>query len=116
MAEPKVLTAIRSVPTKTSQLTNDSNYLTEATALSATFTLGTNWSGSAAPYTQAVTVSGILESDVPILDIITTTSGYEDEEKAWSNIFKALTSADTITFYAKNKTTTSVTVQAKVIR
>lgn len=81
-----------------------------------TFTLGTSWSGSSAPYTQAVTVSGILATDTPILDLVTTTSGYEDEETAWGNVFKAVTSANTITFYAKDATTTSITVQAKVVR
>ena len=104
------------VPTKTSQLTNDSGYITKATALSTTVTLGTSWSGSSAPYTQAVTVSGILATDTPILDVITSTSNYEAEETAWSNIIKAVTAANTITFYAKEKTETSLSIQVKVVR
>ncbi len=81
-----------------------------------TATLGTTWSGSAAPYTQTVTVSGILATDSPIIDIVTTTSGYEDEEAAWANVFKATCAVNSITFYAKEATTTSITIQIKVVR
>ena len=81
-----------------------------------TATLGTTWSGLAAPYTQAVTVSGILATDTPILDVVTTTSGYEAEQTAWNNIVKAVAAANTITFYAKEKTTTSITINVKVVR
>ena len=87
-----------------------------AVVLNKTCTLGTSWSGSSVPYTQAVTVSGILATDTPILDVITTTSGYEAEQTAWNNIFKAITAADKITFYAKEKTTTSITINVKVVR
>ena len=86
------------------------------TVLNYTITLGTSWSGSAAPYTQAVTVNGILATDTPILDLVTTTSGYSDEETAWSNIFKAVASTDIITFYAKDKTTKSISINVKVVR
>ena len=84
------------VPTKVSQLTNDSGYITKATALSTTVTLNTSWSGSSAPYTQAATVSGLLATDTPILDVITSTSNYEAEETAWGNIIKAVTAANTV--------------------
>ena len=104
------------VPTKTSQLTNDSGYITKATALSTTVTLGTSWSGSSAPYTQTVTVSGLLATDTPILDVVTSTSNYENQETAWSKVFKAVSSANTITFYAKEKTETSLSIQVKVVR
>lgn len=86
------------------------------TVLNYTITLGTSWSGSAAPYTQAIAVSGILATDTPILDLVATTSGYSDEETAWSNVFKAVTSTDTITFYAKDKTTQSISINVKVVR
>lgn len=104
------------IPTKTSQLSNDSNYITKATALSTTVTLGTSWSGSSAPYTQTVTVSGLLATDTPILDVVTSTSNYENQETAWSKVFKAVSSANTLTFYAKEKTETSLSIQVKVVR
>jgi len=87
-----------------------------AKTLLKTITLSTTWSGSAAPYTQTVTVSGILAADTPILDLVVSTSNYEDEQTAWANVFKAVASANTLTFYAKEKTETSLTIQVKVVR
>ena len=79
-------------------------------------TLTTTWTGSAAPYSQAVTLSGILATDTPILDLICSTSNYEAEQEAWGKVFKAVCSANTITFYASEATETAVTVQVKVVR
>lgn len=81
-----------------------------------TISLGTSWSGSAAPYSQAVTVSGLLATDNPTLDIVPTLSGYSDEESNWAKIFKAVTTADTLTFYAKDKTTITLSIKLKVVR
>lgn len=81
-----------------------------------TISLGTSWSGSAAPYSQAVTVSGLLATDNPTLDIVPTLSGYSDEESNWAKIFKAVTTADTLTFYAKDKTTMTLSIKLKVVR
>lgn len=87
-----------------------------AKTLLKTITLSTTWTGSAAPYTQAVTVSGILATDTPILDLVASTTNYEDEQTAWANVFKAVASANTLTFYTKEKTETSLTIQARVVR
>ncbi len=132
-----------SIPSKTSDLANDSNYVVDAsyvhtdnnytttdkdklagiatsatanTVLTLSGTLGTSWTGSAAPYTQSIFVSGILESDTPILDLICTTSDYEAEQEAWSKIFKAECSTSTITFYASEKPTKGAYFQVKVVR
>ena len=132
-----------SVPTKTSDLTNDSNFAVDASyvhtdnnytsaektklsgiATSATAnailnlsgTLTTSWTGSAAPYSQSVSVSGILATDTPILDLVCSTANYEAEQEAWGKVFKAVCSANTITFYASEATETSVSFNAKVVR
>lgn len=83
-----------------------------------TATLNTTWSGSAAPYTKAQTISGILASDKPIIDLVpsATFTDAEAQEEAWANVYRAVTSANTITFYAKEKPTVSIPIQVRCIR
>lgn len=83
-----------------------------------TGTLSTSWSGSAAPYTQAVTVSGILSTDRPILDMVCsgTYSTDQSREEGWLNIYRAVTAANKITFYAHEKPTVSIPFYAQVTR
>lgn len=83
-----------------------------------TATLNTTWSGSAAPYSKAQTISGILATDKPIIDLVpsSTFATAEAQEEAWANIYRAVTSANTITFYAKEKPTVSIPIQVRCIR
>lgn len=83
-----------------------------------TATLDTTWSGSVAPYTKAQTISGILATDKPIIDVVpsATFADAEAQEEAWANIYRAVTSANTITFYAKEKPTVSIPIQVRCIR
>ena len=78
--------------------------------------IGTSWSGSSAPFTQNITVSGILATDEPIVDLVTTTSNYEKEMEEYAKIFKITTSANKITVYATEKTTASIQIKLKVVR
>ena len=87
-----------------------------ATVSSYTFTIGTSWTGSAAPYTQTITVSGILATDDPIADLATSTTNYEKEAEAWGKVFKITTAANKVTVYATEKTTTSISCKLKVVR
>lgn len=77
-----------------------------------------SWLGAAAPYTQDVTINGILATDEPIIDLVPSstyaTAMTEDEE--WGYIYRAVTSADTITFYAKEKPTGALNFKARCIR
>lgn len=79
--------------------------------------LGTNWSGSAPNFSQAVTVSGVVSESCPTLDVlIANTATQADIDAAnenWGKIYAATTSANTITFYATEKTTAEITVQIK---
>ena len=83
-----------------------------------TGTLSTSWSGSSAPYTQAVTVSGILSTDRPILDMVCSGTYATDQsrEEGWLNIYRAVTAANRITFYAHEKPTVSIPFYAQVTR
>ena len=82
-----------------------------------TATVNTSWtSNSAGYYTKTIAVSGILATDNPIIDLVPTTSGYKAETKAWGNIFKITTAANSITLYATKATETSISIQLKVVR
>ena len=81
-------------------------------------TLDTSWSGSAAPYSKSVTVTGILETDTPIIDVVMSGTYATDKarQEAWAYIYRAVTSNNSITFYASEKPTVNLPVQIKVVR
>ena len=76
------------------------------------------WSGSAAPFTQNVTINGVLATDEPILDLIPSdvyaTAALEDSQ--WGQIYKAVAMANTILFYAKVKPSVALNFKARCIR
>lgn len=81
-------------------------------------TLDTSWSGSAAPYSKSVTVTGILETDTPIIDVVMSGTYATDEarQEAWGYVYRAVTANNSITFYANEKPTVELPVQIKVVR
>ena len=82
-------------------------------------TIGTTWTGSAAPYTQTISVSGIKSSDTPIVDVNLANVAYSNKDKvieAYSSIYRITTNNNSITVYSDEKTTTSVPIQLKVVR
>lgn len=89
-----------------------------AVSVDYTATLNTTWSGSAAPYTKEQTINGILATDKPLIDIVPSAT-FADAEKqadAWALIYRAVTAANKITFYAKSKPTVSIPLQIRCIR
>jgi len=94
-----------------------------STSFKATGTLTTSgWAGSAAPYTQDLTVAGLLESDRPRVDPVLGTDDAAREliKTAWQT---AATSSKPpyaydgkITFYAASKPTTNIPVVVSVVR
>ena len=90
-----------------------------ASRVSYTATITTTWSGSSAPYTQAVSVSGILATDTPhIMPVYSTTNSTAITQKeAWACVSKAETSDGTITFTCfEDKPTTDIPIQIEVMR
>lgn len=81
--------------------------------------LSSAWSENA-PYTQTLTISGILESDIPVADIIltnATTENYEELISNYSLVGRMTTSPNAITAYCYiDKPTINLDIQFKVVR
>lgn len=91
------------------------------TALRKTYTaaISATWTGDTAPYTQEVTVTGILSSDSPHV-----TPVYDDDnataitqKEAWDAVSKGVAGANTITFTCfEDKPTVAIPIQVEVLR
>jgi len=78
-----------------------------------------SWTGASAPYTKEVTVSGILTTDKPTIDLDLSSATYSDIatiQSDWANVYRGVTSADTITFYASEVPTIDIPLGIKVVR
>lgn len=80
--------------------------------------LSTGWTGSVAPFTQTISVTGILSSDNPILDAVlsSTYATGVSQATAWSGIHSATTSSNAIDFVFNVKPTIDIPFQAKVVK
>ena len=82
-------------------------------------TIPTNWSGSSAPYTQSISVTGILSTDAPHITPVysSTLETALMEKDAWAMVSKAETSDGTVTFTCfEDKPTTAISIQIEVNR
>lgn len=129
------------IPTKTSELTNDSNFVVSSNlanvATSGSYNdlsdkptiptvsdysaslLSSGWNGSSAPYTQTVSVQGILATDTPIVDVVldSSTSTAISQNNSWAFVSKIETSADSITATClESKPEVDLPIQLKVVR
>lgn len=75
------------------------------------------WTGSG-PYTNSVTVTGILASDRPDIDLVASGdfATAKSEIEAWGLVYRAVTAANSINFYATEKPTVALNVQIKAVR
>jgi hypothetical protein len=91
-----------------------------ATTVEYTATLeNTSWTGESAPFSKAVTVSGILSTDDPIIDLALGSVNYADIatiQTDWGKIYRGETTTDTITFYASEVPTINIPLFIKVVR
>ena len=90
-------------------------------AVSQTFTTvitADGWTGEAAPYTNAVTVTGLLATDSPLVDMIPseTYETAEAETEAYANIYRMVTADNQLTAYATEKPTVDISIQIKAVR
>lgn len=92
---------------------------TKATVKHFTGTLlADGWTGTSAPFSQAITVSGILETDKPKVDVVvsSTYATAETEIEAWGYVYRIVTSQNGVTVYATEKPEVSLSIQMEVIR
>lgn len=89
-----------------------------ATRQLLTATLSTEWTGSAAPYTKTVAVSGVLGTDAPVIDLAAseTPATAEAELEAYGLIYLITTADGSITAYASEKPETALTLQLLIVR
>ena len=94
-------------------------YLVSVSSPSKTYTanVSTTWSGTKAPYTQTISVSGITVNDNPIVDVVpsTTFDTAKTQISEFGKIYKITTAADSITVYSTEKTSTVVPIQLKCV-
>lgn len=102
----KVNTNTSNISTNTSSI-NSLKTSKQDKAIKTTITLGTSWSS----LTQNVSVSGITANHNAILDVVTSTSNYEAQQTEWAKVYKAETYNGGIKFYAKEATSTALTIQ-----
>lgn len=91
----------------------------ESIATTYTATISTSWTGSSAPYTQTVELSGITESDTPIVDVILSddTTTALNQLEAWGCVSKIETATDNITVTClEDKPTIEIPIQLKAVR
>lgn len=90
----------------------------KATVKNKTATVGTSWNGDSAPYSQMIAIDGISSTDAPIVDIVPseTLDTAKKEEKEWAKVYRIVTNANTITVYAKEKTTVPLNIKLQVVR
>lgn len=80
--------------------------------------IGTVWTGSEAPYTQEIAVSGITATDRPIVDLLPsdTWSAAQTQIEEYGYIYRIETGAGKITVYAAEPTTVAMDIQMEVLR
>lgn len=135
-----------SVPTKVSDLTNDAGYITSYTETDPVFSAAAaagitsadisgwnakatktvltatiaaaDWAGSN-PYTNSVTVTGLLTTDTPVMDLVasSTYATAQAEIADYANIYKATCSvANTLMVYATSAPTHDLSIQLVCVR
>lgn len=81
-------------------------------------TIGTSWTGTVAPYSQTITVAGILSTDKPVMydRVSDTAATAKDQLEAFGKLHKIKTSAGRITVTAFEKTTVPIPITLEVKR
>ena len=96
---------------------NGTNGTVNAIMGTKTATLSSSGWSNSAPYSQTVTVSGILASDTPMIALNlaynANASTAKATQKAWSYITKITTGANSITAYAHTKPTVNIPIVIK---
>ena len=81
-------------------------------------TVGTNWTGTAAPYTQSVAANGMLATDRPKVFFMAPDdfANVEAQQEAFGMLYSAESAEGSITLYAKDKPTVEFSILCEVSR
>lgn len=76
------------------------------------------WQGNAPPYSQSVTVSGLLAGDTPILDLALSGSFSTDQLRAeeYGYLYRAVAAENSLSVYALEKPTQALPIRILCIR
>lgn len=85
-----------------------------ATTETYTASVGTTWTAN----TQTVSVSGILATDNPVVDVVLGSDADANEAylEAWGKVTRIVTADGSATLYATDVPETAFTIQLKVVR
>lgn len=77
-----------------------------------------SWTGASAPFSKAVAITDLLSTDEPIIDLVLTGTYATDVtmRENWSKIYRGVTSANTIIFYADSVPSADISIQLVVVR
>jgi len=82
--------------------------------------LAADWLATDLPMKQEITVSGLLATDKPIVDIdlsaVTTFADAEEALEAYGYIYRMVAGADKLTLYATEETLVDVNIKIKAVR
>lgn len=95
---------IASTPKATKSAYDLANSKSQKVSYTSTL-LSAGWSGSEAPYTQSLTINGVLSTDTPVIGPVMT-SNYETNKamlEAWSLVSRITTDSNMITAYCFDK-------------
>lgn len=95
------------------------NAITDLDFTAASFytgTIGTAWTAASGYVTQTITVNGMKSTDHPKMDLVTTVTGFEAEQKEYGKIFKIESGFNYVNLYASEATETALNVQFEVVR
>lgn len=105
-----------SIATNTSNIATNSSNITKLKNVQ-TITLGTTWTQDTTNgyYTQSIICSGITSKDNPTIDVVLigTLAEMQAQQEDWGKTLKVETSTNTLTFYASEPTTVSLSVLVK---
>ena len=79
--------------------------------------IGTTWTGSAAPFTMEVNVSGLQATDRIVADIVPADDfeAAQQQMDAWASVFRIKAEDGKIILYASEQTTTAFKIQLMVV-
>ena len=98
------------------QIADEAGIQAGATVTNYTAATSTSWIKSSDYYYQDVTVTGITASDTPIVGLVPTMAGHDDEWSAWSSVFKITTATNKLRLYSDEAIDIALSLQIKVVK